>query len=100
MKLIIESPGLDLDPQVTALIESKFGHLGKIYARAGVCEVLVRKKADEERKDFFVEAKLGIARNMLFARSQAESPESAVREAAEKLGHQLLRIKEEREDSR
>jgi ribosomal subunit interface protein len=94
MKLIIESPKLDLRQSTEEVVEQKFRKLEKLFDKIDKCEIVIKKEPKGLIDKFFVEAKLFVPGNVLFAKETADSFESAANEVALDLESQLRKYKD------
>lgn len=100
MQLQIETVHIEPGEELTELIQRKIGHLEKRYDRINHCDVVLRKDKNDVKKSFFVETKIEVPGNILFASDKAESFEEALSKVVDDLEHQLAKFKEELDDRR
>lgn len=100
MQLQIESPHFEPDEELVNLVRSKFEHLGRRYDRINHCDVILKKENSDIQKNSFVEAKMEVPKEILFASEIDETFEMALDKVIHDLEHQLRRYKEELEDQR
>lgn len=94
MNITIESPGIDLRSYTEGIIEKKLEKLEKYFDKIEKCDVIIRKEQHEKRDNFLIETKLYVPGNVLFAKEQSDSFESAANEVALDLESQLRKYKD------
>ena len=100
MKISIESPHLDIFPELEDHINEKIGHLAKMYDRISDCQLVLKRQESASQKDFIAEARLSVPNGTLFAAEKAETPETAVNKLADDLRNQLQKYKGKLEETR
>ncbi len=94
MQLLIESPHTNADDKLKQLITEKIHHLDKIYDRITEGRVTLRYQEDDHKQNYVLEARLMVPGDVLFAREQAGTFETALPKVLDSLMHQLHRYKE------
>jgi ribosomal subunit interface protein len=94
MEITIESPQIFVSLKFRDKIKIKLMHATRMYNRIVSCEVLLKKEKNDDKKDFFIEAKILVPKNLLFASGKAESFETALDKLTTNIKHQLYRHKE------
>jgi putative sigma-54 modulation protein len=94
MQLQIESPHIETDESLMEKVRTRFEHLGKRYDRITGCNVVLRKEKSDVQKYFFIEAKIEVPKEILFASDRAETFEIALDKVIHDLEHQLRHYKE------
>ena len=100
MQSQIESPHFEPDEELVNLVCSKFEHLRKRYDLINHCDVILKKENSDIQKNSFVEAKMEVPKEILFASEKDETFEMALDKVIHDLERQLRRYKEELEDQR
>jgi len=98
MQLLIESPGLKIEDQLLNSIQSKFGHLDRLYNRITKCRVLLKKENNDRDDKYLIEAKLIVPGKVLYAQEQSGNFEASLPKVVDGLKHQLEHYKHEREE--
>lgn len=98
--MTIESPHLKISEKLQKEIQTKFTQLGKMYDRVHSCDVVLKKEKNDRKKNYVIEARLLVPRELLFATERAETFEIALEKLTEAVEHQLRRHKKELEDAR
>ena len=100
MYLHIESIHIEPGEELTNLIQRKIEQLGKRYERINHCDVVLRKDKNDVQQSFFIETKMEVPGNILFASEKAVSFEKALSKVVDDLEHQLRKFKEEMDERR
>jgi putative sigma-54 modulation protein len=98
MKITVESPRIRLSEKLQKQIENKFSHLEKLSDRIVNCDVILKKEKNNKQKNFTVEARLLVPKELLFATEKAETFEIALDKVVDDMQQQLRRWKEEFEE--
>ena len=94
MKAQMHSIRFDADHKLIDFIQKKLDKLETFYDRIIDAEVFLRLENDDNRENKFIEIKMNIPGEQLFAKTQAKSFEAAADEATEALRRQLKKHKE------
>jgi putative sigma-54 modulation protein len=94
MQLQIESPHIEVRDSLMEKVRTSFEHFGKRYDRITNCSVVLRKEKSDVQKYFFIEAKIEVPKEILFASDRAETFEIALDKVIHDLEHQLRHYKE------
>ena len=92
--LKIQSPDFQLQEELRVFLLEQIEKLGKIFNRIESCEVNLRINKSADHENCFVEAKIFVKGNMLFASGKSDSFHVASRIAFADLHGQLSKFKD------
>jgi len=94
MQLKIQSPGVELDEELSSLIIRRLEKLGKTFGNITGCEMMLQYEKDSRKQDCEVEAKIFVPGNVLFASAKNTSFRIASGMVFDDLHDQLYKYKE------
>ena len=101
MNIQVNAP-FQVNEQLQQLIEEKVNKLSKYFERITTAQVFLKNVENRRQHSVdtskVVEVRLEVPGNSLYADASAESYEKALAEAAEKVGRQLRRYKQQMSD--
>jgi ribosomal subunit interface protein len=94
IQLKIQSPGVELNEELSDLIIRQLEKLGKTFGNITGCEMMLKNEKDSKKKDCEVEAKIFVPGNMLFASAKDSNFRLASGMVFDDLHDQLYKYKE------
>lgn len=94
MQFDIQSTQFAADEALLKLTTEKLSKLEQFYDRIEMCQVILNKEKNDQNKNFFVEVRLAVPQEDLFAKEQAESFGIALDGVYNDLRKQLIKHKE------
>ena len=93
MQIEIQSTHFTVDDTLIKLTTEKLSKLEKLYDRIEMCSVVLKKEKNDKKKRFFVEVRLAVPKEDLFAKEQAESFALALDGVFNELKKQIIKHK-------
>jgi len=94
MKYIIQSPKKEVSLEKEELIQKKFKRFEKMLNGMIRCDIVLKKEKSGEQESYWVEGRLHIPGNDLFAKEQGASYEIAAEKVCVDLENQIRKQKE------
>jgi ribosomal subunit interface protein len=94
IQLKVQSPGVELDDELSNFIIRSLEKLGKTFGNITGCEMMLKNEKDSKKMDCEVEAKIFVPGNVLFASAKNSSFRLASGLVFDDLHDQLYKYKE------